>query len=152
MRITKETQVLLGGDRDVLAYDKFVGETQPIPLTFTSSSGSALDITNYTFNFTLTRKIASYISETKNGISITPPVITDPNNSTAIDLSESITVTNPTAGQVLFYIPASVTSIAPTDQNTPLLYIGEMQFNDNASVGPLIQIIPVILIVRMRGE
>ena len=150
MRITKETQSQLGGDRNVLCLSLLQGEARKQLLTFTKS-GVAIDITNFSFQFDLIQRSASYVSDTKNGISITG-LATWP-GATAVDLSSNVTVTDPTHGLAFVYIPASITAVEPTDPDStmPIIYTGYLTVNDNASVAPSIQKIQFLILVSNDG-
>ena len=150
MRITKETQAQLGPDRNVLAISLLQGETLTKLFKF-EVDGVAQDITNFTYEFKFIRRLADYVSDTKNGINIVG-LQKDP---TAIefDFTSEIAVIDAANGVLQFHIPNTLTSEEPLDPDSsmPIIYTGYLSVNDNAAVGPKVQKFPFLVLVSNDG-
>jgi hypothetical protein len=150
MRITKETQAQLGGDRNVLCLSLLQGESRKQVLTFTKNN-VPIDITNFTFEFKLIERSAAYISDTKNGINIVG-LGTKP-GAVAFDLDTYVYVTDAVNGIGFVHIPTIITAVEPSDPDStmPIVYTGYLTVKDNASVGPAIQKIQFLILVSNDG-
>lgn len=143
--LSQRTLDEIGVDRDVLAYYFFPGEADPITLQF-AVNNVPIDITNYTFEFSLTEQSYDRAGDTKNGYEIRG--LRDKEGSILVDYSDQVTITDAVNGLALFYIPSEVTATGSTDPDYPVVYFGYFTFRDHASVGELIQDTPVVIVVK----
>jgi hypothetical protein len=150
MRITKETQAALGGDRNVLCLSLLQGEARKQVLTFTKNN-LPIDITNFSFEFKLIERSAAYISDTKNGINIVG--LGTKAGAVAFDLDTYVYVTDAVNGIGFVHIPTIITAVEPADPDSqmPIVYTGYLTVKDNASVGPAIQKIQFLILVSNDG-
>ena len=143
--LSKATLATFGVDPDVLAYYGYQGEATPQPLTF-DVGGVPIDITNYTFSFSLTKQTFTSAKDSNSGYDIKGRA-NDP-LATPIDLTSNVTLTLPLEGKALLYFPASITATGSDVDGNPTIYAGFLTFEDNASVGELIQKVNVLVIVE----
>jgi hypothetical protein len=146
MRITKETQAALGGDRNVLCLSLLQGEV----LTFTKNN-LPVNITGFTFEFKLIERSAAYVSDTKNGINIVG-LGTKP-GAVAFDLDTYVYVTDSVNGIGFVHIPTIITATEPSDPDSsmPIIFTGYLTVKDNASLGESIQKIQFLILVSNDG-
>lgn len=143
--LSKATLATFGVDPDVLAYYGKQGEATPQPLTFVVGD-VPIDITNYTFSFSLTKQLFDSAKDTNSGYDIKGRV--DDPLATPIDLTANVTLTLPLEGKALLYFPASITATGSDVNGNPTIYAGLLTFEDNASAGELIQKYDVLIIVK----
>ena len=143
--LNSATLATFGVDPDVLAYYGYKDEAVAVTLTFVLQDTIAIDITNYTFSFSLQKQLFDSAGDTKSGYNIKG--MTPDTTATEIDLTANVTILDGPAGVAQLYFPASLT--ATTDPLT--IYYGFLEFQDNASQGELIQKTPVVVIVDL-GE
>lgn len=139
------TLATFGVDPDVLAYYGYKGEAVAVTLTFELQDTVAIDITNYTFTFSLQKQLFDSAGDTKSGYNIKG--MTPDSTAPEIDLTANVTILDGPAGKAQLYFPVSLTTT--TDDLT--IYSGFLEFQDNASQGELIQKTPVVVIVDL-GE
>lgn len=140
-----------GVNPDVLAYYGYQDEAIATTLTFELTDDTPIDITNYTFTFSLQKQLYDRAADTKQGYQI-KGMTPDPDE-TDIDLSDQVSVLDGPAGKAQLYFPASLTAIGPNTDGTPTIYAGFLEFQDNASVGELIQQTAVVVIIGKKpGE
>lgn len=154
MRITKQTQIALGGDRDVQVYDLLQNETRALPYRFEKTINnvkSPIDITTYTFQFRFVERIADYVSYTKNGIDISG--LTAKPGAVEVNLDTQVTVVDAVNGLIQVNIPTQLTSVEPSDPDSvnPVIYSGFLTINDNASNGPTAQKMQYLILVSNDG-
>ena len=132
--LSQRTLDEIGVDRDVFAFYFFPGEADPMTLRFkNTTTNTVLDITNYTFSYSLTEQDYDKASDTKNGYEIRG--MRNKTGAVETDYSDQITITDGPNGIALFYIPSEVTATGSTDPDNPKVYFGYLEFQDNASVG-----------------
>jgi hypothetical protein len=150
MRITKETQSQLGGDRNVLCLSLLQGEARKQVLTFTKNN-LPIDITNFTFEFKLIERSAAYVSDTKNGINIVG--LGTKAGAVAFDLDSYVYVTDAVNGIGFVHIPTIITAVEPADPDSqmPIIFTGYLTVKDNASTGESIQKIQFLILVSNDG-
>lgn len=155
MRITKQTQIAMGGgDRQTFAYDLVQNEARKRILKFTHTANGVttpIDITNHTFECKVIERIVDYVGY-KNG-SIDIPAIYPKPGAVAIDITEHVVKIDAVNGLLQFYLPNDVTVLEPVDPDTsaPIVYTGYLLINDNASVAPLMQKIQILIVVSNDG-
>lgn len=150
MRITKETQSQLGGDRNVLCLSLLQGEARKQVLVF-SKNGVPVDITNFTFEFKLVERTAAYVTDTKNGINITG--LGTKTGAVPYDLSSYVYITDAVNGTGFIHIPTVITANEPDDPDSimPLIYTGYLTVKDNAALGETIQKLQFLILVSNDG-
>lgn len=142
--LSQRTLDELGIDRDVLAYFFYEGEASSIVLEF-ALGDVPLDITNYTFSFKLTEYVADRVKDTKNGTDVLG--LRPKTDAIEVDYSTNATILDAVNGKALLYIPDEVTASGSGSVESPTIYYGYYEFQDNASVGELIQKTPVLILV-----
>ena len=142
--LSQRTLDEIGIDRDVLAYFFYEGEASPQILEFAIDS-QPINITNYTFTFKLTEHVADRVSDTKNGADIRG--LTPKEGALEVDYSTNATIIDAVNGKALLYFPDDVTASGSGDVENPTIYFGFYEFQDNASVGELIQRTPILILV-----
>ena len=147
MRLSNEILAFFGYDDQVQTFILKQGETREVPMDLTTASGSAIDVTDYTFDFQLIERYVEGFSDIKSVVSL--PGISEKTGANVINLASNVTIANVSLGNLIVYLPETLTSNT-VPISLPTVYTGFIEINDGGAP-PQINKLQMLVIVTNDG-